>query len=62
MFTINDQIIDAMLQNEKRGSQQARIASAPKRPFPAASNLANLKPDWCQLPPDSLGTPTRGER
>jgi hypothetical protein len=51
MSSITDEIIDAIIQNEHRHvcrpGQPPRLVRAPR-------NLASLKPDWSQLPPDAL--------
>jgi hypothetical protein len=51
--SITDEIIDAIIQNERRHvgrpGQTPASARAPQGP----RSMACLKPDWGQLPPDS---------
>jgi hypothetical protein len=51
--SITEEIIDAIIQNEGRRVGQ------PRKPFPVARaprNLADLKPEWGQVPPEALGS------
>jgi hypothetical protein len=50
--TLTDEIIDAIIQNEKRHvcRRPQRAAGVPRAP------IAWPKPDWSQLPPDSGDT------
>ena len=51
--SITDEIIDAIIQNEHRH------VCRPGNPQPArsSSNVAYLKPDWGQCPPEAWGDP-----
>jgi len=53
-FTITDEIIDAIIQNERRHvcRRPPRAAAVPRSP----RSVARLKPDWSQLPPDAGDT------
>ena len=51
--SFTDEIIDAIIQNDRRH------VGRPRKPLPAwlpkdAWNLAALKPDWGQLPPGAM--------
>ena len=51
LFEVTNQIIDAMLDNERRQlGRTHRPGSTPTR-IPAPANTSTQKPDWCQLPP-----------
>jgi hypothetical protein len=48
---VTNEIIDAILFNERRQAHPRRSPSEALRTQPMAGNRASLKPDWCQLPP-----------
>ena len=56
-FEVTNQIIDAILHNEGRHlGREARPrpeARTGARIAPAPKSMANLKPDWCQVPPET---------
>lgn len=63
--TITDEIIDAIIQNEKRHVCHPRELHAAARPSQVAGNLACLKPEWGQFPPgwaEGAGWPDRLKR
>lgn len=50
-FSITDEIIDAIIQNEHRHVCRPRLRHPSPRALQATGNRARLKPDWTQLPP-----------
>ena len=56
-FEVTNQIIDAILHNEGRHlgrePKLRRDVRTGARIAPTPGSMANLKPDWCQLPPET---------
>jgi len=63
---ITDEIIDAIIQNERRHVCRAVTPHPSARALQETRNLALLRPDWTQLPPgwaeDAQPAPARKEK